>query len=260
YELLMLPLILGAALVELLHTQRGSDLFQNWFGLIFFVPAVAGGLFGLLGGYMTDRFGRRRVLVWTVVIYQASACLAAFSTSVWMLLILRCTTFVGVCIEFVAAVAWLAELFPAPRLRETVLGYTQAFSSAGGFAAAGAYGVIVAYHDYLPGFQLPEFLTTSLGSISDPHAHWRYMLLAGLLPALPLIIIRPFLPESPIWSQKKKAGTLKRPSFGELFQPALRRTTIVTTLMFACSYGAAFGAIQHLPQIVPGMPGVRELP
>jgi len=68
------------------------------------------------------------------------------------------------------------------------------------------------------------------------------------------------LPESPIWSEKKRAGTLKRPSFAELFRPALRQTTIVTTLMFACSYGAAFGAIQHLPQIVPGMPGVKELP
>ena len=39
------------------------------------------------------------------------------------LLILRCTTFVGVCVEFVAAVAWLAELFPNPKQREAVLGY-----------------------------------------------------------------------------------------------------------------------------------------
>src|SRR5690606_30708316 len=31
-------------------------------------------------------------------------------------------------------------------------------------------------------------------------------------------------------------------------------------IMFACSYGAAFGAIQHLPQIVPGLPEVRDLP
>ena len=53
-----------------------------------------------------------------------------------MLLILRCTTFVGVCVEFVAAVAWLAELFPNPHQRETVLGYTQAFSSIGGLLPA----------------------------------------------------------------------------------------------------------------------------
>jgi MFS family permease len=258
YELLMLPLIVGPALRELLPGSTPQQI-QNWVGLLFFIPAIVGGGFGLLGGYMTDRFGRRRVLVWTVIIYQTSACLAAFSTNVWMLLALRCTTFMGVCIEFVAAVAWLAELFPQPRQRETVLGYTQAFSSAGGFLVAGAWGLIVRFHsaDWMPGFQIPVFLQGALGTISDPHASWRYMLMSGLIPALPLVVIRPFLPESPIWQQKKLAGTLKRPSFAEVFQPRLRRTTVVTTLMFACSYGAAFGAIQHLPRIVPALPELR---
>src|SRR5262249_55674965 len=86
------------------------------------------------------------------------------------------------------------------------------------------------------------------------------IVMSGLCTAVASVCMRPFLPESPIWRQKKAAGTLKRPSFRELFQPALRRTTIVTALMFACSYGAAFGAIQHLPRIVPGLPQVRELP
>ena len=44
-----------------------------------------------------------------------------------------------------------------------------------------------------------------------------------------------------------------------IFTPELRRTTIVTTLMFACAYGAAFGAIQQMPRIVPGLPEVRTL-
>src|SRR5258708_31814515 len=91
------------------------------------------------------------------------------------------------------------------------------------------------------------------------HATWRYTLMSGVIPAIPLLIIRPFLPESPKWKEKKAAGTLKRPSFIELFQPKLLRTTIVTSLMFAFAYGAAFGAIQHLPRIVPGLPGVKDL-
>jgi hypothetical protein len=99
-----------------------------------------------------------------------------------------------------------------------------------------------------------------LPAIYGGHESWRYTLISGLIPAIPLIIIRPFLPESPAWAQKKAAGTLKRPSIAEIFQPALLRTTIVTTLMFACSYGAAFGAIQQLPQIVPGLAEVRDLP
>src|SRR6185503_2163758 len=54
-------------------------------------------------------------------------------------------------------------------------------------------------------------------------------------------------------------GTLKRPSIAALFAPELRRTTLVTTLMFAMAYGAAFGAIQQIPQIVPGLPEVHQM-
>jgi hypothetical protein len=100
----------------------------------------------------------------------------------------------------------------------------------------------------------------SLPAVYGAHAPWRYTLMSGVLPALPLIIIRPFLPDSPTWRAKKEAGTLRRPSLAALFQGDLRRTTLVTTLMFACSYGAAFGAIQHVPRIVPGLEEVRDLP
>ena len=55
--------------------------------------------------------------------------------------------------------------------------------------------------------------------------------MSGLIPAIPLIVIRPFLPESPKWAQKKLAGTLRRPSIAELFSPELRSTTVLTTIM-----------------------------
>ena len=156
--------------------------------------------------------------------------------------------------EFVAAVAWLAELFPEPKRREKVLGYTQAFSSLGGLLVATANGLCVAYATTFPaigGFGLGA-------GLADPHAPWRYTLMSGVLPAIPLILVRPFLPESPAWRQKKAAGTLGRPSIAALFSPALRRTTIVTSLMFAMVYGATFGALQQVPQIVPGLSDVRE--
>lgn len=243
YELLMMPLIAGPALAELLDVPPGDPLISKWIGYIFWGSALVGGGFGLIGGYLTDRFGRRRVLLWSILVYAFSALAAGFSTSPGMLLLLRCTTFMGVCVEFVAAVAWLAELFPNPRQREQVLGYTQAFSSIGGLLVTGVAALIVEYSQSLP-------------AIYGGHASWRYTLMSGVFPALPLIFIRPFLPESPVWEKKAAAGTLKRPSFGELFQPKLRRTTLVTTILFACSYAAAFGALQLTPtQIVPGLPG-----
>jgi MFS family permease len=246
YELLMLPLIVRPALLELIGAAPGTPDFNLWVGLLFFVPAVAGGGFGLLGGYLTDLFGRRRVLVWSILLYAGSALAAGFSTSIEMLLVLRCTTFIGVVVEFVAAVAWLAELFPVPKRREAVLGYTQAFSSIGGLLVSGAYFFIVTYAESLP-------------EIRGGHEPWRYTLMSGVVPALPLIVIRPFLPESPTWYAKKMAGTLKRPSIAELFRPEFRRTTIVTTIMFACAYGAAFGALQQAPRIVPGLEGIADL-
>jgi MFS family permease len=253
YEVLMLPLIVRPALLELTGAAPGSPQFQMWVGRLFYIPAFAGGIFGLIGGYLTDRLGRRRVLTYSILIYAVSAFASGFSTSIGMLLVLRCFVFIGVCVEFVAATAWLAELFTEPARREKVLGYTQAFSSIGGVMVATFNGLCVAY-----AHNLPAIAGFGLG-IADPHAPWRYTLMSGVLPAIPLILIRPLLPESPAWQQKKAAGTLRRPSIAALFSPEFRRTTIVTTIMFAMAYGAAFGAIQQIQQIVPGLPEVRGM-
>ena len=240
YELLMLPLIVRPALMELANIPPGTPEFNTWVGMLFYLPAICGGVFGLLGGWLTDQFGRRAVLVWSILLYGFSAGAASFATTPEMLLFFRCTTFVGVSVEFVAAIAWLAELFPNPKRREAVIGWTQAFSSVGGLLVPGAYAAFVAFGDSLP-------------EIQGTHSAWRYTLMSGLLPAIPLMIIRPFLPESPLWMRKKEEGTLQRPSILELFQGGLARTTIVTTILVACSYGAAFGALQHIQRIIPGL-------
>ena len=246
YVLLILPLIVRPALSELLGAPPNSLAVNDWVGTLQYVPAVAGGIFGLFGGYLTDLLGRRRVLVWSILLYGFSTLAASFATSVGWLLFWRCGTFVGVCVEFVAAVAWLAELFSNPAQRERVIGFTQAFGSFGEVMAAGAYYWFVTHGESLP-------------AIQGGHEAWRYTLMFGLVPAIPLMIIRPFLPESPLWQERKRAGTLKRPSFAELFAPRFRRTTIVTTIMMAAVYGAAFGAIQQMPRVIPGLDEVRTL-
>jgi MFS family permease len=245
YELLMLPLIIKPALASLGGVGPdgvpllvpGSAAYVTWARTLFFVPALAGGVFGLLGGYLTDRLGRRRVLTFSILLYAFAACAAGFATTLPQLLVCRCLVFIGVCVEFVAAVAWLAELFTHPTQREKALGYTQAFSSLGGLMVAAANVLAAKW-------------ATDLPAIHGNHEAWRYTLISGVVPALPLILIRPFLPESPEWQRKRTAGSLKRPSLAELFSPQLARTTILTTLVFAASYGIAFGAIQQLPQIL----------
>jgi MFS family permease len=246
YELLMLPLIVRPAVLDLTSAAVGTPEFTRWTGLLFYAPAIFGGVFGLLGGYLTDLLGRRRVLTWSILLYAFSAFAAGTVTSIEWLLFFRITTFIGVCVEFVAAVAWLAELFPEAKRREAVIGYTQAFGSVGGLMVTVAYGWAVANADSLP-------------AVHGSHEAWRYTLMSGIIPAIPLIVIRPFLPESPKWIAARRAGTLKRPSIASIFAGNLRRTTIVTTLMVACSYAAAFGAIQHVPRIVPSLPELQGL-
>jgi len=176
YELLMLPLIikpaiaaLSAPLVDQLVAGGmprpqamalwvpGGGSYVSWARTLFFVPAMVGGVFGLLGGYLTDRLGRRRVLTFSILLYAGSAFASGFVTSLEQLLVLRCAVFVGVCVEFVAAVAWLAELFDDPKQRERVLGYTQAFSSFGGLlvAVANAFLLDQAVRDHLPAINIP---------------------------------------------------------------------------------------------------------
>jgi MFS family permease len=246
YETLVMPLIVRPALTALGNFNPGSPEANFWVGLLFYLPLASGGVFGLLGGYLTDLLGRRRVLVWSILLYAFSACAASFAVTLPQLLFFRCTTIIGVCVEYVAGVAWVAELFSNAKQRESVLGYTQAAFGFGGLMVTGAYYVAVTYAEKFP-------------AMHGSHEAWRYTLLSGLIPAIPLILTRPFLPESPIWQEKKSKGTLKRPSFAELFRPALRRTTLVSTFLVACSYALASGVILQTPRMVPGLPKVRSL-
>jgi MFS family permease len=153
---------------------------------------------------------------------------------------------VGVSVEFVASTAWLAELFPERKRREAVLGYTQGFSSTGGIVMSWTYYLAVTFSQKLP-------------AVYGAHEAWRYTLMLGILPAIPVLLVLPFLPESPVWKKRKQDGTLKRPSVLELFHPTFRKTALLTCLMMACSYAASFGMLQHFARIIPGTPGVRVM-
>lgn len=246
YELLVLTLTVQPALTEFLAVKPGSAAFNHWIGVMFYVPAIAGGIFGLLGGYLIDLFGRRRVLFWSILLFCGSALATGYCSSAAQLLTYRCITFVGVSVEFVAATAWLAELFPERKQRESILGFTQIFASTGGILMSAASYLSLSVGPLLP-------------AIHGGHEAWRYTILFGILPAIPLLVVRPFLPESPIWQRKKEEGTLQRPSIAELFHPEFRKTALLSCFMMACAYAASFGMLQHFARIIPGEPEVRIL-
>jgi MFS family permease len=277
YELLMFPVIGSDAVGELIQVNQDgsspgwlaelglsdrSDLkrgvaptavpVRTWAGRMLWIAALCGGAFGLLGGWLIDRLGRKTIMVASILTYSLSPVAAAYSSDLWQLVLFRSTTFIGVCVEMVAAVTWLAELFEDKRTRELAIGWTLATASLGGILVTAAYSAIVqaSSRGLLPAAGFPS------GHLPDNVA-WRFTLLTGLIPGAAILLLIPFVPESQIWKRKKLEGTLKRPSIAALFSPGLLRTTIVTTLLSTCGYAAAFGAIQMTPlQIVPGLPEV----
>jgi len=253
YQLLMTPLAGPQAIAELLKVPLNNPQVTEWMGKLLWMTALCGGVFGLLGGWLIDRFGRKFVMALGIFVYSFSPVAGAFAHSLNGFIFWRCATFVGVCIEFVAAITWMAEVFTDKVQKERWLGITQAFASLGGVAVTAINVWIVAHAKDLPHLGMP----LALGA-ADP-ASWRYLMLTGLLPAIPIALMLPFVPESKIWREKKLAGTLKRPSFTALFSPELRRITLVTAGLSACAYGVAFGALQLTPgRIAPGLPNLAE--
>jgi MFS family permease len=247
YELLMFPVIAKESLAELLQKPEISPEVTDWTGYLLWMAALSGGIFGLLGGWLIDRFGRRTVMIGSIMIYSFSPVLAAFSTNVWMFAFFRCATFVGVCVEFVAAVTWLSELFPDKRRRELVVGWTLAISSLGGVFVTEMFNFIGDHRQEFPSFHIADGF--------DSHATWRYTLLTGLIPGMMIAALLPFVPESKVWRERKQSGTLGRPSFLALFAPGMLRVTLVTAALSACAYAAAFGALQLTPsQVATGLP------
>lgn len=251
YELLMTPLVGVPAIAELLQLPPNNPVVTDWMGRMLWMTALCGGVFGLLGGWLIDRFGRKKIMAASIFLYALSPCCAAFSNNLATFVFFRCTTFIGVCVEFVAAITWLAELFPDKKQKEFALGFTQAFASLGGLLVTGVNLWIANHANDLPALPVSDLLNS--------HASWRYTLLTGFLPAIPIALLLPFVPESQVWRERKASGTLKRPSFAELFSPELRRVTLVTAGLSACAYGAAFGALQLTPRsVVPGLPDLAE--
>jgi MFS family permease len=246
YELTLSPLTVRALLHELAGATPGSALYGTWAGRLFFIPACVGGLGSLVGGYFIDVLGRRRVVTWTVLLYAVASCLCGLCSDLWLFLVLRCVTVSCVYIEYVAAVAWLVEIFDDRRRSAQALAYAQVLASAGGLLAAAVHGSLIHRAASLPTIPL-------LGALAhgDAHAPWRYLYLSGLAPALLLIVVRPFLPESPHWEQARREGTLQRTSYRLLLRGPLLRATLTTTVLCACMVGMAYGGLWQVAQIVP---------
>lgn len=163
--------------------------FGPWATSIFLMGWATGGLlFGVLG----DRFGRAKVMMWTILVYSVFTGISAFSTSFWDFAVWRFLTGLGVGGEFAVGVALVAEVMPE-RARPFALGLLQALSAVGNISAALISLGLGEYEDSL-----------GIGSwslLGFKMTRWRIMFLIGTVPALLCIVIRQRLKEPERWQK-----------------------------------------------------------
>ncbi|GGJ13866.1 MFS transporter [Alicyclobacillus cellulosilyticus] len=168
-----------------------------------------------LAGLLADHFGRRRVFIWTLLVYSIATGLTAFAPGVAIFLVLRFLVGLGLGGELPVATTYVNESSPdAVRGRRVVL--LEAFWAGGSLVAA------------------------ILSRIVIPSIGWRYVFLFGALPALYAIVIRYALPETPKFSQVMRKAHM-RTALRTLFaRPFLRATAVTWVLWFImnfCYYG-----------------------
>jgi SP family arabinose:H+ symporter-like MFS transporter len=142
--------------------------------------AMASALYGtvvgaMLGGWPTDRFGRRPTLFWIGILYFVSAVWSGLATDVWSFIVARFIGGLGVGISTVAAPLYISEISP-PNARGRLAGMFQ-FNIVLGILAA--------------------FLSNYL--LEGVPNDWRWMLGAEALPACFYTLACLAIPESPRW-------------------------------------------------------------
>ncbi len=173
--------------------------------------AMASALYGtvlgsLVGGWPTDRYGRRATLLWIGVLYFISAVWSGLATDVYSFILARFIGGLGVGISTVAAPLYIAEISP-PEWRGRLAGMFQ-FNI--------VFGILVA------------FLSNALlGGIGDNA--WRWMLGVEAIPALIYTVLCFGIPESPRWLIARKGDRAAGVEVLRLIQPEAAPEVIAMT-------------------------------
>jgi MFS family permease len=146
-------------------------------GSAYIAGAVLGAVFF---GWLTDRWGRKRLFFITLAVYMTATAATAFSWNLWTFALCRFMTGAGIGGEYTAINSTIQELVPA-----RVRGWTDLVIN-GSFwigAAIGAAATIVLLN--------PEVLGNDLG--------WRAAFLIGAALSVVIFFMRLWIPESPRW-------------------------------------------------------------
>jgi len=189
-----------------------------------FVSAALG---GWIGGLLCDRFGRARLLQFTILWFSLFSFLSGFAHTYDQLMILRTLQGLGFGAEWAVGAVLLGEII-APRHRGRAVGTVQSAAPIGTGMAALLAGPLVAA------------LPAEYG--------WRVVFWVGILPALLVFFVRRGDDDSDVYLEtRKRLATEKRKVHVlAIFAPKVLRITLLTALLAIGIQGAAYSVSNYL--------------
>ena len=186
FDLLILGFMLSGISADLNLTPAQSGSLVTWT----LIGAVVG---GIVFGALSDRYGRVRVLTWTIVLFAVFTGLCAIAQGYWDLLIYRTIAGIGLGGEFGIGMALAIEAWPAKHR-----------------AKAASYVAL--------GWQVGVLAAALLTPVLLPHIGWRGMFVVGIFPAFVAWYLRVRLHEPEIFSQKQTELSTQKISKLESFK------------------------------------------
>lgn len=199
-----------------------------WTGALTSALLVGWALGGILFGKITDRLGRTRTLLLTMLTYALATAACALAPNLAVLVLFRIVASLGIGGEWAAGAALVAETVPEnKRVVAGALLYTSA--PAGLFLAT----------------YVNDLFTRQLtGIAAQPSLSWRLVFLTGLVPAAVALLIRLKVKEPEKWT-----AASSQPKIRELFSPALRAHTIGGLAMAVTALVTWWSCNAFLPRV-----------